>query len=178
MISTVSNKPKHNVFSSFQEISHTGNVYSTLRYKRNHRVEEPDLKKKVIVASGSAAATLLPIIYFAKKHVDTIETKLTEAAMEYPDIRYSATLVADTDAGVRVWGCTHCTGDGTSNTAGTIAIDFSGTAPQKVNLAYDRSTGKLSGKVKYVNGCWQINATTSNLTDISTSDTAFCGTDF
>lgn len=114
----------------------------------------------------------------ATNYIDTIETKLTEAAMEYPDIRYSATLVADTDAGVRVWGCTHCTGDGTSNTAGTIAIDFSGTAPQKVNLAYDRSTGKLSGKVKYVNGCWQINATTSNLTDISTSDTAFCGTDF
>lgn len=114
----------------------------------------------------------------ATNYIDTIETKLTEAAMEYPDIRYSATLVADTDAGVRAWGCTHCTGDGTSNTAGTIAIDFSGTAPQKVNLAYDRSTGKLTGKVKYVNGCWQINATTSNLTDISTSDTAFCGTDF
>ena len=114
----------------------------------------------------------------ATSYIDTIETKLTEAAMEYPDIRYSATLVADTDAGVRVWGCTHCTGDGTSDAAGTIAIDFSGTAPQKVNLAYDRSTGKLSGKVKYVNGCWQINATTSNLTDISTSDTAFCGTDF
>ncbi len=114
----------------------------------------------------------------ATSYIDTIETKLTEAAMEYPDIRYSATLVANTDAGVRVWGCTHCTGDGTSDAAGTIAIDFSGTAPQKVNLAYDRSTGKLSGKVKYVNGCWQINATTSNLTDISTSDTAFCGTDF
>ena len=114
----------------------------------------------------------------ATNYIDTIETKLTEAAMEYPDIRYSATLVADTDAGVRVWGCTHCTGDGTSDAAGTIAIDFSGTAPQKVNLAYDRSTGKLTGKVKYVNGCWQINATTSNLTDISTSDTAFCGTDF
>ncbi len=67
MISSVNNKPKHSVFSSFQEISHTGNVYSTLRYKRNHRIEEPDFKKKVIVASGSVAATLLPMIYFAKK---------------------------------------------------------------------------------------------------------------
>ena len=67
MITSVSNKPKHSVFSSFQEVSHTGNVYSTLKYKRNHRIEEPDFKKKVIVASGSIAATLLPMIYFAKK---------------------------------------------------------------------------------------------------------------
>ena len=48
MITSVSNKPKHSVFSSFQEVSHTGNVYSTLKYKRNHRIEEPDFKKKVI----------------------------------------------------------------------------------------------------------------------------------
>ena len=67
MISSVNNKPKHSVFSAFQEVSHTKNVYSTLKYKRNHRVEEPDLKKQVIVASGSVAATLLPMIYFAKR---------------------------------------------------------------------------------------------------------------
>ncbi len=87
MISTVSNKPKHNVFSSFQEISHTGNVYSTLRYKRNHRVEEPDLKKKVIVASGSAAATLLPIIYFAKKQNGLKKiTDLIKVKYELPQV--------------------------------------------------------------------------------------------
>lgn len=67
MISSVTNRPKHNVFSSFQDMSHTKNVYSTLKYKRNHRIEEPDTKKQIIVASGSIAATLLPIIFFAKK---------------------------------------------------------------------------------------------------------------
>ncbi len=78
MITSVSNKPKHSVFSSFQEVSHTGNVYSTLKYKRNHRIEEPDLKKKVIVASGSAVATLLPMLYFAKKQPELGLKKITD----------------------------------------------------------------------------------------------------
>ncbi len=87
MISSVSNKPKHSVFSSFQEISHTGNVYSTLKYKRNHRIEEPDLKKKVIVASGSIAATLLPMIYFAKKQNGLKKiTDLVKVKYELPQV--------------------------------------------------------------------------------------------
>lgn len=87
MISSVSNKPKHSVFSSFQEISHTGNVYSTLKYKRNHRIEEPDLKKKVIVASGSITATLLPMIYFAKKQNGLKKiTDLVKVKYELPQV--------------------------------------------------------------------------------------------
>ena len=61
------NKSKKNVFSSFQNTAHTKNVYSTLYYKRNHRVEEPDWKNKALVAGGSIIATLLPMVYFAKK---------------------------------------------------------------------------------------------------------------
>lgn len=67
MISPVTNRPKHNVFSSFQDTAHTKNVYSSLYYKRNHRVEESDVKTKAKIAAGSIAATLLPMIYFAKK---------------------------------------------------------------------------------------------------------------
>ena len=67
MISPVTNRPKHNVFSSFQDTAHTKNVYSSLYYKRNHRVEESDVKTKAKIAAGSIAATLVPMIYFAKK---------------------------------------------------------------------------------------------------------------
>ena len=87
MISSVNNKPKHSVFSAFQEVSHTKNVYSTLKYKRNHRVEEPDLKKEVIVASGSVAATLLPMIYFAKKQNGLKKiTDLVKVKYELPQV--------------------------------------------------------------------------------------------
>ena len=58
---------KQNVFSAFQNVAHTKNVYATLRYKRNHRIEEPDKKKKAIVLTGSVVSTVLPLIYFAKK---------------------------------------------------------------------------------------------------------------
>lgn len=61
------NTSNSNVFSSFQSTAHTKNVYSTLYYKRNHRVEEADTKTKIVVGSGSVIATLLPMIYFAKK---------------------------------------------------------------------------------------------------------------
>lgn len=61
------NTSNTNVFSAFQATAHTKNVYSTLRYKRNHRVEEADTKTKIKIASGSVIATLLPMIYFAKK---------------------------------------------------------------------------------------------------------------
>ncbi len=68
MAITVNNRPKSNVFSAFQSaVNKDKNVYSTLRYKRNHRVEEPDTNKKVKVAAGSILSTLIPMIYFAKK---------------------------------------------------------------------------------------------------------------
>lgn len=68
MAITVNNRPKSNVFSAFQSASNTNkSVYSTLRYKRNHRVEEPDSNVKIKVAVGSVLSTLLPMIYFAKK---------------------------------------------------------------------------------------------------------------
>lgn len=67
MLSSINHKTKHNVFSSFQNTAHTKNVYSTLKYKRNHRVEESDNKTKALTAAGSIVATLLPMIYFAKK---------------------------------------------------------------------------------------------------------------
>lgn len=61
------NTSNSNVFSSFQNTAHTKNVYSTLRYKRNHRVEEADKKTKIAIGTGSVIATLLPMIFFAKK---------------------------------------------------------------------------------------------------------------
>lgn len=67
MTITISKKTNTNVFSAFQNTAHTKNVYSSLYYKRNHRVAEPDKKTKVKIAAGSIAATLLPMIYFAKK---------------------------------------------------------------------------------------------------------------
>lgn len=87
MISSINNKPKHNVFSAFQEVSHTKNVYSTLKYKRNHRIEEPDTKKQVVVAAGSTLATLLPMIYFAKKQTGLKKiTDLIKVKYELPQI--------------------------------------------------------------------------------------------
>lgn len=69
MISPINKQPKHNVFSTFQQVSHTTgkNVYSTLKYKRTHRLEEPDMKKKLIVGASSVAATLLSVLAIAKK---------------------------------------------------------------------------------------------------------------
>lgn len=67
MTITVSNKPKPSVFSAFNTTAHTKSVYSSLYYKRNHRVAEADTKTKVKIAAGSVIATILPMIYIAKK---------------------------------------------------------------------------------------------------------------
>ena len=56
-----------NVFSSFQDTMNAKSVYSTLHYKRTHRIEEPDRATKNKIAAGSIIATILPMIYFAKK---------------------------------------------------------------------------------------------------------------
>jgi len=68
-IKPISIIPNPNVFSAFQSAAHTknNNVYGTLRYKRNHRLEEFDKKRKILVASGSILATILPLLAFAKK---------------------------------------------------------------------------------------------------------------
>ena len=67
MTITVTKKPNTNVFSAFQNTAHTKNVYTSLYYKRNHRIEETDHKTKAKIAVGSLISTLLPMIYFAKK---------------------------------------------------------------------------------------------------------------
>lgn len=67
MTAITTNKPKQGVFNSFHNTVHSKKVYSSLYYKRNHRVEESDTKTKVKIAAGSVIATLLPMIYFAKK---------------------------------------------------------------------------------------------------------------
>lgn len=78
MTITINNKPRHNVFSSFQTSAHSKSVYSSLYYKRNHRVEESDTKTKVKVAAGSVIATILPMIYFAKKDPKLGLKKITD----------------------------------------------------------------------------------------------------
>ncbi len=67
MTITVTKKPNTNVFSAFQNTAHTKNVYTSLYYKRNHRIEETDHKTKAKIAVGSLISTLIPMIYFAKK---------------------------------------------------------------------------------------------------------------
>lgn len=116
----------------------------------------------------------------ATNYIDTVETKLTEAALEYPNIIYAATMEAGTSADnkdpedFRSWGCTNC-----NSSTNVINIDFSGTAPEKVSLKYDSATGKITGMLKYVNGCWKINEETNNLDEITTSsgseDKTWCG---
>lgn len=69
MISPTNKQAKRNVFSSLQEMSYASDdrVYSTLKYKRTHRVNEPDLRKKIIVGGSSVCATILSILVMAKK---------------------------------------------------------------------------------------------------------------
>lgn len=44
-----------------------GSIYPTLTKRRNHRLEEPDTKQTVITAVAATIATILPMVYFAKK---------------------------------------------------------------------------------------------------------------
>lgn len=78
MTITVSSKPKPSVFSAFHTSAHTKNVYSSLYYKRNHRVMEADTKTKLKIAAGSVLATILPMIYFAKKDPNLGLKKVTD----------------------------------------------------------------------------------------------------
>lgn len=59
------------VFSSFQNdgtpVVPQKNVYASLKYKRNRRIENPETKIKIATAAASIASTLVPMIYFAKK---------------------------------------------------------------------------------------------------------------
>ena len=59
------------VFSAFQNDATPSvskkEVYTSLKYKRNHRVENSETKTKIITATASIVSTLLPMVYFAKK---------------------------------------------------------------------------------------------------------------
>lgn len=103
----------------------------------------------------------------ARAYISAIEEKITESMLEYPNLVVGGSLTASTDTAVRAWPCTNC-GEGKTS----VSIDFKGTAPQKVALNW--ANGKITGKMKYVNGCWSVDAK-GNLTDISASDTSFCG---
>lgn len=67
MTITIDKKPKRKVFNTFHQAAHTPNIYSTLYYKRNRRIEEADKFTKVAVGAGSVVATILPMVYFARK---------------------------------------------------------------------------------------------------------------
>lgn len=67
MTITIDKKPKRKVFNTFHQAAHTPSIYSTLYYKRNRRIEEADKFTKVAVGAGSVVATILPMVYFARK---------------------------------------------------------------------------------------------------------------
>jgi len=60
-------QPKNTVVNTLSATNSKGSIYSTLAQRRNHRIEELDRNKKIITAGVSIGATLLPMIYFAKK---------------------------------------------------------------------------------------------------------------
>lgn len=71
------NKYNNNVFSAFQSQSQIsvlpkntnskGSIYTTWTKRRNHRLVELDTRQKIATAGASIGATLLPMLYFAKK---------------------------------------------------------------------------------------------------------------
>ena len=83
MTITVTNKPNTNVFSAFQNTAHTKNVYSSLYYKRNHRLEEADKKTKAKIAAGSLISTLIPMFYFAKKQNLSLKNPINLLKISY-----------------------------------------------------------------------------------------------
>ena len=107
----------------------------------------------------------------AIEYIKAIETKLSEAALEYPNIIIGDSINATTDAATRKWPCTQC------SATNEVDIDFKGTAPQKASLEY--KDGKILGKLKYVNYCGKTDDN-GNIIEIpkDTSDSAdktFCG---
>ena len=83
MTITVTKKPNTNVFSAFQNTAHTKNVYTSLYYKRNHRIEETDHKTKAKIAVGSLISTLIPMIYFAKKQNLSLKNPINLLKISY-----------------------------------------------------------------------------------------------
>lgn len=102
----------------------------------------------------------------AREYISIIETKITEAILEYPNIEIGSGLETSTKNDMYTWSCTNCAGNN------KIDIDFKGTAPKKVSLTYDQNDGKIHGKLKYANGCWSIDDK-GNLSDIQKNDN-FC----
>lgn len=91
----------------------------------------------------------------ARSYIKTIETKLTESMMEYPNLIIGAGITDASGDATRAWPCTQC--NETEDTEGSIDIEFTGTAPKVATLSYDSSTGRISGKLAYTNGCWTVN---------------------
>lgn len=102
----------------------------------------------------------------ARSYVSIIETKITEAILEYPNIEIGNKLETSTKNDMYTWSCSNCAGNG------KIDIDFKGTAPRKVSLTYDSNDGKIRGKLLYANGCWAVDEK-GNLSDIKKTDD-FC----
>lgn len=102
----------------------------------------------------------------AREYVKIVETSLTQAALEYPNIVIGSGIDASTDSAMREWPCTNC---GSEN---KVKVEFKGTAPQKAELDYTED-GKITGKLKYVNGCWSVNEN-GDLAEL-TNDPTFCG---
>ncbi len=98
----------------------------------------------------------------ARSYISIIETKITEAILEYPNIEIGSKLETSTKNDMYTWSCSNC------DDSNKIKIDFKGTAPQKVSLTYDQNDGKIRGLLKYANGCWKVDDK-GNLQDIKDS---------
>lgn len=105
----------------------------------------------------------------ARSYFATVEEKITEAAMEYPNIVIGTgdgdTVVTAADD-MKKWACTEC------SASNYVDIEFKGTVPRKRLAKYDQATGKLTGKVKYNNWCGEMKES-GDLKELPASDD-FC----
>lgn len=102
----------------------------------------------------------------AREYVRIIETSITQAALEYPNIVIGSGITNATGNATREWPCTSCSAEN------KLKVEYKGTSPQKATLSYDADTGKITGKLKYANGCWEVTAN-GDLSELTESDT-FC----
>ena len=98
----------------------------------------------------------------ARSYVSTVEEKITEAMLEYPNLVVGTGPTNASGNAVREWACTNC---GANN---KVTIDFKGTAPTKATLKWN--AGKISGTLLYTNGCWTV-AEDGTLTEVTSAST-------
>lgn len=98
----------------------------------------------------------------ARSYVSTVEEKITEAMLEYPNLVVETGPTNASGNAVREWACTNC---GANN---KVTIDFKGTAPTKATLKWN--AGKISGTLLYTNGCWTV-AEDGTLTEVTSAST-------